>query len=293
MERLGHDYEIYTTKVPMDACAKIRADAETDELRVYACGGDGTLNECVNGAAGLSGVSVTQYPCGTGNDFIKAFAGDGRPFLDLEALIYGHVHPIDLINCNGRMSINICSAGFDARVAADVHKYSSLPLIGGKGGYIISLAANFIKGVCQKLIIHSAAATFVGDTALVCACNGNWYGGSFNPMPDAVPNDGYLDFLIVHKLSRLNFLKLVGKYAAGRYRELDGFLTYIRGKRLEVESEIPIAVNVDGESLIAKKLSFEIIPGGVNFIFPVGIDNFAASDTNSSDIWSNTEISAG
>ena len=70
----GLDCEIYVTKAPMDAVDKIREEAKTcDDLRVFACGGDGTLNECVNGAALLPNVSVTCYPGGTGNDFIKAF----------------------------------------------------------------------------------------------------------------------------------------------------------------------------------------------------------------------------
>jgi len=69
-------YEVYVTTAPMDACAKIAAEAASgEELRVYACGGDGTLNECVNGAVGRSNVAVTHFPCGTGNDFIKMFGG--------------------------------------------------------------------------------------------------------------------------------------------------------------------------------------------------------------------------
>ena len=71
LQSSGALFEVYVTKAPMDACDKIRADAaEGGELRVYACGGDGTLNECVNGAAGLQNVAVTHFPCGTGNDFI-------------------------------------------------------------------------------------------------------------------------------------------------------------------------------------------------------------------------------
>ena len=60
------DFEIYVTGAPMDAVGKIRDEAgRCADLRVYACGGDGTLNECVNGAAGLPNAAVTHFPCGT------------------------------------------------------------------------------------------------------------------------------------------------------------------------------------------------------------------------------------
>ena len=292
MARLGQEYEVYTTLAPMDACDKIRTEANGGELRVYACGGDGTLNECVNGAYGLTGVSVTHFPCGTGNDFIKSFQGNEERFSDLEALVLGETHRLDLVSVNGRMSINICSVGFDARVGGDVHKYSALPLVGGKGGYILSLIVNLIKGICGRLRINSGDYTFLGDISLVCACNGSWYGGSFNPMPDAVLDDGFIDFLIVHKLSRLKFLQLVGKYAAGRYRELGEVITYVRGHRLDLEAEQPIPVNVDGEIITARKLNFEVVPRGLSFILPAGMGYGTDAPAKSGDISSNMEISA-
>ncbi|MBQ6539848.1 MAG: acylglycerol kinase family protein, partial [Oscillospiraceae bacterium] len=64
----GKDYEIYITSGVWDAVEKVKKESEQgSELRVYACGGDGTFNECVNGAAGFDNASVTVFPCGTGN----------------------------------------------------------------------------------------------------------------------------------------------------------------------------------------------------------------------------------
>ena len=89
------EFEIYVTEAPMDACRHIRETAaDGAELRAYACGGDGTLNEGVNGAAGLSNVAVTHFPCGTGNDFIKMFGPGKDRFFDLTGLINGEVRPI-------------------------------------------------------------------------------------------------------------------------------------------------------------------------------------------------------
>ena len=86
------EYEIYVTRGPMDAPEKIkRAADETGELRVYSCGGDGTYNECVCGAAGLSNVAVTPYATGTGNDFIRMFGADMEVPAHSAALFKGDV----------------------------------------------------------------------------------------------------------------------------------------------------------------------------------------------------------
>ena len=92
-------FELYVTKAPMDSVGKIRAEAASGEaLRVYACGGDGTFNECVNGAALLENVAVCPFPTGTGNDFCRMFGDEQELFRDLDALLDGTVQPIDLID---------------------------------------------------------------------------------------------------------------------------------------------------------------------------------------------------
>lgn len=262
-------FEIYTTKAPMDACDKIKYEAKScSELRVYACGGDGTLNECVCGAAGAENVAVTCFPTGTGNDFIKMFGDEKSRFYELEELINGEVRPIDLMKCNGRYCLNICSVGIDARIGTQVHKYSKLPLIGGATGYVVSLAVNFAKGITEDLRVVAGGKLYYGDINLICACNGRYYGGGFNPVPEARPDDGMIDFLIVKGVSRGKFIRLVGKYAKGGYAQFPRYITHIRSDGMEIESEREIVVNVDGEAIYAKNINISMIPGGISFIFP-------------------------
>ena len=279
------DFEIYTTKGPMDAVKKISYEAALcDELRVYACGGDGTLNECVCGAVGHDNVAVTHFPTGTGNDFIKTFGEEGKRFFDLNELVEGEVRPLDVIDCNGRYSINICSVGIDARIGSDVHKYSKIPLIGGATGYITSTAVNFFKGITDSLRVVCNGKLYYGDMTLICACNGRFYGGGFNPVPDARPDDGLIDFLIVKGISRLTFAKLIGKYAKGRYSELPKYISHIRSAAMDIECERELVVNVDGEIIRAKKISLKMIPGGVNFIYPAGMQFFAEASSEAEEI---------
>ena len=268
----GKDYEIYITSGVWDAVEKVKKEAEQgSELRVYACGGDGTFNECVNGAAGFDNASVTVFPCGTGNDFIKIFGEEKEDFYILENLINGFVHPIDIIRVNDRYSVNICSVGLDARVGTEVHKYSRLS---GTGAYIVSLLVNYVKGINREFTVTVNGEKRTGEYALICACNGRYYGGGFNPVPDAMPDDGVMDTLLVGKCSRLKILTVIKKYATGRSDEIPELVKRINTGKIEIESDSDIAVNLDGELLVSKKAVFELIPGGVNLICPAGMKFF-------------------
>ena len=278
-ETLKDPYEIYITKGPMDACCKITEEAEkTEDLRVYACGGDGTLNECANGAANRSNVAITHFPCGTGNDFLKTFGKENiELFRDLHELTTGTVREIDLIDCNGRYGINICSVGIDARIGTDVHKYSRIPIIGGATGYIVSLIINVIKGVTQKFKVSTEGLEIDKEITLACVCNGRYYGGGFNPVPDAVPDDGILDCLIVEPVSRFQVAEIVGRYAKGRFREFPNIFTHVRGRGMDIECDKEFVVNIDGEAIYTKKISFKLVPKGINFVFPNKMSQITAS----------------
>ena len=276
LEGTGGNYEIYVTKAPMDAVEKVKREAKSEDmLYVYACGGDGTLNECVNGAAQLENVAVTHFPCGTGNDFVKMFGAEKDRFFHLRNLISGEVRKLDVIRCNGRYCINICSVGIDARIGTDVHKYSGLPLIGGVMGYIVSLLVNVKKGITRHMVVEMENGERIdSDLSLICVCNGSYYGGKFNPVPEALPDDGLFDSLIVKGVSAAEFMRLVFKYAKGQYRKLGDRVTHIMGRKMKVSADEDMVINVDGEAIFGREAEFELIPGGVNFIVPKNMEYF-------------------
>jgi diacylglycerol kinase (ATP) len=280
------EYEIYVTQAPLDACEKIRrAAAETsDELRVYACGGDGTLNECVNGAAGLPNVAVTHFPCGTGNDFIKLFGADTARFFQLEELLDGEIHSFDLIQCNDRYSLNICSVGIDARIGTGVHQYSHLPLCKGSLGYVASLVANVAKGITQELRVTCCGRTYTGDFSLVCVCNGQFYGGGFHPSTTARPDSGRLEFLLVKGVSAFQFFRLVRRYARGESPTLPQYVTCLSGASIRIEGKEKMVVNVDGEALWERIVNLRVHPGALSFITPSHMAFFENEQEKKRDI---------
>jgi len=269
-------YEIYVTKAPMDATEKIKAAAASGEqLRVYSCGGDGTFNECVCGAAGLDNVAVCPFPIGTGNDFCRLFGKEKELFRDLPALLRGTEHPIDLIDCNGRYCANICSVGLDARVAETAHRYSRLPIIGGATCYVIALIATMFQGISRKMRVICGDYDKSSSHTLVCACNGNYYGGGFHPTLTARPDDGLLDFFIIDGVNLPVLITLIGKYAKGCANKVKRYITSITGTEVNIEFDEPSPINIDGETVYSDKICMKVVHDAVKFIVPEGMRYFA------------------
>ena len=246
-----------------------------EEVRLYACGGDGTLNEVVNGAAGFDNAAVTCVPKGTGNDFLKLFGPRFRElFNDLEALAAGPQRAFDLMDCNGKLGLDVVCAGVDARIAAGVHRYKDLRFVSGIGAYLLSLTEQVIfRGLCRPLTIRADGLDWQErQTAILCICNGRHYGGGFMPVPDAMPDDGVLDVLAVGEISRLTFFRLVGKYAQGLYRQYPQFITDWHGQSLSFSSPREITVVVDGEVMRGTRFTVRLSPLKINFFFPAGAD---------------------
>ena len=264
-------YEIRVSTAPGEAIRIAREAAETgEELRLYACGGDGTLNEVVAGAAGHDNAAVTVFSGGSGNDFVKIF-DDPKAFFDLNRLMDAEEATFDLIRCNEDVALNICSVGLDARIAADVARYKRLPLLHGFRAYLVSTGLNVVKGLAEPYIVEINGERFDGEPTFVCVCNGRFYGGGFNPIPEADPTDGMLDVLLVKKVSRLQVAELIGKYKNGRYKEIGHVARYLKTDHVKIRCSKPCAINLDGESRFAQEVVMKVADEKIRFFYPKGL----------------------
>ena len=264
----GLDYRIEVSGAPGE-CFRIAREAALtgQELRIYACGGDGTLNEVAAGAAGFDNASVTCYRGGSGNDFVKIFS-DPDAFQDLERLLDCKEARFDLMRCNGDICLNICSVGLDARIGTDVSNYKRLPLLSGFRAYVVSTVLNVIKGISEHYVVEVDGETIDGEQTMICACNGRYYGGGFNPVPEADPCDGLLEVLVVKKVSRLQVPGVVGKYKDGRYKELQKLVRHFRVKELTIRCDKPTPINLDGELRTAETVHISLAPEKLRFFYP-------------------------
>ena len=271
---LSVPHEVALTRQAGDARRIAREAAESGQaVRIYACGGDGTLNEVVNGAAGYANAAVTNVPIGTGNDFLKIFGKECRArFSDLEALARGPQTAMDLIDCNGHLGIDIVCTGLDARIAVDKDTYNGFPLVTGIGAYAISAVVNvLLKGIGVPTVVDCGDLHFDGETALVCVCSGRYYGGGFMPVGDNMPDDGLLEVLVVRKVSRLTFFRLVSKYGAGKYRDYPDLIWYRQGHDVTVKGPRELVAVVDGEPVRSRELRIGLSDKKVNFFYPAGM----------------------
>ena len=267
----GLRFRVAVSDHPGDCTRIAREAAETgEELRIYACGGDGTLNEIVTGVAGFPNVAITHYAGGTGNDFIKVFS-DTEPFKDLESLLDAEETQFDLIDCNGDYSLNVCSVGLDARIGTEVARFKRLPLVTGPGAYLLSAAWNVIRGVSDHYVVDVDGQHIDGKQTLIFVGNGQCYGGGFRPVPEADPGDGLLEVLVATGVSRLKVARLIGMYKAGRYAEHPDLIRHFRVKELKILCDEETPINLDGELRLGKEIRIRIADSKIRFFYPKSV----------------------
>ncbi len=263
------DYEVHITEKQGEGIEYVKNRAASgEELRFYACGGDGTLYDIVNGAFGYKNAQVAVIPLGSGNDFIRLF-GTKEEFLVLDDVVNGVPVELDVIKCDDEIAINQCSMGMYAEVCAMQSKIKKLPLVTGEGAYYLGCFYAIIKKFKNRFTYKVDNEDEVTQDCLFCFCgNSRWYGGGFMAGPLALPDDGLLDFVIVKaNMSRLKLVSLLNKYKRGEHLDWD-VTTFKRGKKLVLKSEKPAAVNVDGETKYVTETTFEIVEKGITFVVP-------------------------
>ena len=274
----GLDYEIAVSQAPGECRRLAREAAETGEnVRIYACGGDGTLNEIASGAAGFPNAAVTAFSGGSGNDFVRLFS-EPAAFSQLSRLLDAEETAFDLIACNDDLALNVCSVGLDARIGTDVARYKRFPFLHGFNAYALSTVVNLFRGISEHYIVEINGERIDGSQTFVCACNGRYYGGGFNPVPEADPADGKLDVLLVKKVRLWQVPGIIGKDKNGRYRELPEFIRHFRTDRVRVICDRPSAVNLDGELRIAEDIEISVAREKIHFFYPRGLRWAAESE---------------
>ena len=261
------------TDRPGGAADMARKLAETgEELRLYACGGDGTISEVANGIAGFSNAAMTAIPTGTGNDFLKNFGPDMEKFQDAENLWAGEVFPLDLIACNGRLCLTIACNGIDARIADSVHQYGHSPLLHGRNSYLASVAVNFLfKPIGRHWKVWLDDEALEDDFALVSMCNGRYYGGGSMPVPEARMNDGVLHTVLIKNIPKATFARLFAPYSAGEYRKLPQELIRVStARQVRIQAEEDIVTCLDGECFRSREVVMGLADKRLRFFGPKG-----------------------
>ena len=274
------DCLVHVTSAPREAVTFVRSYLEKNKdeaVRIYACGGDGTLHEVINGAVGHPNVEIALYAIGTGNDFAKIYGGKEK-FLDIKKLIDGKATPIDISKISGGnleepyYSINVINFGFDAIVGAVGNKNKEK---GKKDPYGKALKTAIFKGRFNKIKVVADGKQLNKKKMLLCTlANGQYVGGKFHCAPKSDNTDGLIDVCLLHTRSLFAFLGILNPYTDGKHLDTPKYvktLEYVRAKRISIDSLNPkkdVDVCVDGEMISGKHFDVEIMPGAIKFIIP-------------------------
>ena len=274
LKKVAVDYELYETQAPGDATAYIRkyCTEHKEPVRFYACGGDGTLNEVVNGVVGFSHASMSCYPCGSGNDFVKYYGGK-KVFWNLEELLEAPEEYIDLMRVGNKYAINATHFGFDSSVAQTMMKVRRKKVIGGKNAYTTGVVVGLFKAMKNacRVSVDGELLNPDGNILLCTIANGQYVGGSFRCAPRSLDNDGELEVCLVKPISVPKFISLVKVYTEGTHLNDDRFakiLEYRRGKKIEIDAPKGFIYSFDGELIHQNKFTVEVVPSAIRFAVP-------------------------
>lgn len=261
------EYNIEITKYPNHACEITRSYVTKGNYRIYAVGGDGTLNEVLNGMV-HSTSSLAVIPAGSGNDFARTIYKNYDFEYIIENILDGKEETIDIGKINDRFFLNVSSIGIDAEVVYNAGKIKKLPFITGSLAYLFGIFMTVFKYTSYSMDISIDNQEVTEKVLLAAVGNGIFYGGGMKVLPKASIKDGMLDLCIVKHMSKFNILRLFPLLIKGQHESICDFVTFYRGRKISIQAVKELSINIDGELHREKNISFEILPKKIKFIVP-------------------------
>lgn len=277
LEGYGLRCEYKLTKQKGDATLLTKRAAEEGYRKFIAVGGDGTLNEIVNGimiqnSSPTTDFTVGSIPIGTGNDWGRMF---GIPYNDYTSAAQiiscgeDFLHDVGIVEYGvgdvrqKRYFINIAGTGFEAIVIKKTNEQKERSHLKGKLVYIYNLLKNFLLFESPLMAIDIDDKHFETEVFSVNIGNGRYCGGGMSQTPRAIPNDGLLDITVIKNMSRWKFAMSVKRLYDGtilNHPLVEGFMA----KKIAIDSHSSIYVEADGESFGNAPLVFSVAPSAIN-----------------------------
>lgn len=266
----NEDYEIETTEYPRHATKIAQNYAKAnDALRIYSCGGDGTLHEIINGIYQYPHVQIAIIPIGTGNDFVKSLGYGPNDFSDLEKYLNPLFVTTDLIQTGQEVSINTVSLGLDVAIAKNVTKFKHLPIPKGTVPYYLSLLYSMATSLTSPFKLNiDQQKSFNQPYTFVVVSNGQYYGGGYRPCPQARIDDGYLDYCLISSVPRYKILALSNKYKKGTHITYQEYVKTGRMEKMQILNSEPVTINLDGEVRTMLQPTIAILKQQVTICLP-------------------------
>ncbi|WP_232087492.1 lipid kinase YegS [Sulfurovum indicum] len=265
----GIDIEVRVTWEHGDAQRMVAEASDEGITRIIAAGGDGTLNEVVNGLALLPKEKRPQLailPLGTANDFATACR---IPFSPLEALrlaVEGEAYPVDIVKANDRYFINVASSGFGAQIVADTP--ASLKNFLGGGAYTLSAVIMTLNYSSHEGRLIADDIDIEGKSIAGVICNGRQAGGGQMLAPFAYIDDGMLDIVVFMEFPITDLGQVIAEMFD--YEHSGTYIKRFQKRWVESIPQQKRSVNLDGEPYEADRIRFEVLHKEIDLILPKG-----------------------
>jgi YegS/Rv2252/BmrU family lipid kinase len=279
LRNAGLRFDSVLTTRPGHATEIARSAARDARHHVVAAGGDGTINEVVNGFFDgrdriAGGTRLGLLPMGTGGDFRRTLGMSRDVDEAARVLTAGRARVLDVgrVTCVGpggdqvvRHFVNVADAGIGGDVADMVN--GGFKVINGELTFSIAAALTLMRWRNRRLetVIDGEERELVAQQVVVANCQ--YYGGGMQIAPPAVPDDGLLDLVVVGDVGRLESMRLMGSVRKGAHLAHPK-LEHRRVRRVEVSSALPVGVDADGERPGALPAVFEVVPGALEVLAP-------------------------
>lgn len=260
----GHAVDPRVTWEPGDGIRFARDGAARGVDAVIAVGGDGTINEVLNGLDG-SDVPLGIIPFGTANDFAHQVGIPDDPDHAMDVVLRRPPRTIDTAELNGRRFLNVSSGGVGAEATAETPADAKEQL--GLLAYAITGVRKLADLQPRRARITAAGVDLESEFLLFAVGNARSTGGGTRITPRARVTDGLLDLCIVEAMPRADFAKLLLRIKKGEHLDEDR-VRYFQVPSVTIAADGPVTVNVDGESSEATTLSYRVRPGDLRIHVP-------------------------
>ena len=265
-ERFG-DVDMVITSAEGDARAAAREAAAAGCDYLFAAGGDGTLNEALNGVSdvprALAAVTFGIVPIGTGNDFATALGIPDQVDEAIDVLARRRSRAVDVGRVNGTYFVNVSAGGFLAEASEAVS--APLKTITGRLAYLIGGAQVLLRHEPIETTCRTASMQQVVMLETFAVCNSRLVGGGRLIAPDAVFDDGQLDVCLIADMPTMDFVGLLRKVSNGGH-VADARVSYFRTRELELTFDRQVKVNVDGQVFETDRCSYSVLPKAAKFL---------------------------
>jgi diacylglycerol kinase (ATP) len=251
-----------------------RAAAGGGAELLVVVGGDGALHEVANGVVGREGVELAVLMRGTGMDFARTYGIPTDPEKAFDVALRGATRTIDV----GRVMfrawsggehvehlVNVGSVGMSADTARRANARSKA--LGGKPTFFLTLVESFLRWRNVDMRVEVGTESRSGKMTSVVVANGQYHGGSMWLAPEAEPDDGLLDVVVIGDITKADFVRSVGRIYRGTHLTHPK-IELLRGERVTVDAGEPVPLELDGEQPGTTPATFEIVPRALRVRVP-------------------------